>query len=218
MTEKSRKADGAGMLSRRDAIVGALALTAGSLIASKPDVALAATGGTMYIGTDMVSTSITSITRRTAGADDISYAFLNHNLGDQHIGVYGSPTDQAGAESVGVYGLASSASHYGVRAEHYDMEGVALLATNPSGTALVVDGKAKFFRSGIGLVSKGRASKTVTVPSGLNTRSRFIVTLMSDGGSGVYLKYAGLRNATQFKVVLTKKSTKATKFSWMVTD
>ena len=196
------------VISRRDAIIGALALAAGSLIASAPEVALAADGGTMFIGSNMVSGSPTSITRRTVpGSDDLSYVFLNHNLGDQHIGVYGSPTWQAGAESIGVYGLANTAGHYGVLAEHDD-----------GGTALKVVGKASFQRSGRSSVSKGKASKTVTGLSGVATTSMILVTLQGSGGSGVYLKYAARVSSTSFKVVLNKACTSAAKFAWMIVD
>ena len=209
-------------ISRRDAIVGALALAAGTLIASKPDVALAANGDTMLQGRLMYDTAATQLTRYDpailGGINDVSYAILNHNLGDQHIGVYGSPTEQAGAESVGVYGLASGASHYGVHAKHYDMGGVALLATNHDGTAIVVDGKARFSRSGLVTVTKGHSTKTVTVYSGVATTSRILVTMQGDGGSGVYLRYATRTGATTFKIVLTKAATKSVKFAWMITD
>jgi len=219
---KGIKAAAPAVISRREAIMGALALAAGTLIASKPDIALATNGDTMRLGTLMYDTTYTSITRYDpailSGINDVSYVYLNHSLGDQHIGVYGAPTDQAGPLSVGVYGLASKADHYGVQAEHSDAAGVALRATNPGGIGIVVEGKSKFSRSGLVTVTKGHSTKTVTVSSGVATTSRILVTLQGNGGSGVYLKYATRTSATTFKVYLTKSASKSVKFAWMITD
>jgi len=208
------------VMSRREAIVGALALAAGTLLASRPGVALAANGEAMLQGRLMYDTAATQLTRYDPnnGNKDVSYCVLNHNWGDQHVGVYGSPTEQAGAASTGVYGLAVKAGHYGVQAEHSDTAGVALRATNPGGIGIVVEGKSKFSRSGIGTVSKGSSTKTVTVATGVGTSSRILVTLQGYGGSGVYLKYATRASATAFKVVLTKSASRSVKFAWMITD
>ena len=202
-TEGSRTAG--AVVSRRDAIMGALALAAGTLIASKPDVALAADGSTMYVGTDMASTSPTSITRRSPGAVDLSYVFLNHNLGDQQIGVYGAATDASAAGSTGVYGLAGIAAGYGVQAEN-----------TGGGTALRVLGKAEFQTSGRSSVSKGKSSRTVTGLVGINATSMILVTLQGDAGSGVVLRYASRVSSTSFKVVLNKAATKKVTFAWFI--
>ena len=194
------------VVSRREAIIGALALAAGSLIATRPEPALANDGQAMYIGAGMVSTAITSITRRvTPAGDDLSYAFLNHNLGDQQLGVYGGVTATGGAESTGVYGLASLKGQYGVQAENAD-----------GGTALRVLGKAEFQMSGLSKVTKKHSTKTVPVPLGLSSTAMILVTLQGSGGSGVYLKYAKRVDATSFKVVLNKKATSTVTFAWMV--
>ena len=208
------------VMSRREAIVGALALAAGTLLASRPGVALAANGEAMLQGRLMYDTAATQLTRYDPnnGNKDVSYAVLNPNWGDQHAGVYGSPTADAGGASVGVYGLAVKVGHYGMQAEHSEAAGVALRATNPSGTGIVVEGKAKFSRSGLGTVSKGKSSKSVTVASGVATTSRILVTMQGDGGSGVYLRYATRTGATTFKIVLTKSAAKTVKFAWMLTD
>lgn len=199
------------VISRREAIVGALALAAGSLIATRPDVALAANGQAMVQGTLMYDTAYTALTRYDpsiqGGINDVSYCILNHNLGDQHIGVYGSPTEQAGAASTGVYGLAVKADHYGVQAEN--LEG---------GTALRVIGKAEFQRSGRSSVSKGKSSKTVTVSSGVSTSSMILATLQGSGGSGVYLKYVRRLNDTSFRLYLTKHATSTVTFAWMIVE
>lgn len=199
------------VISRRDAIVGALALAAGTLIASKPDAAFAADGDTMRVGTDMVSTVATSITRRDPailfGINDLSYAFLNHSFGDPQVGVYGGVSDVAAVESVGVLGLASSTGQFAVQAEHVN-----------GGTALKVIGKAEFQRSGRSSVSKGKSTKTVTGLSGVATTSMILVTLQGSGGSGVYLKYAARVSSTSFKVVLSRACTSSVKFAWMIVD
>jgi hypothetical protein len=198
------------VITRRDAIVGALALAAGTLLASKPDAALAANGDFMHVGTAMDSTTFTSITRHDPsliGIDEVSYVFLNHNLGDQQVGLYGAVTDRSALDSLGIYGLASVTGQCAVQAENID-----------GGTALRVLGKTEFARSGTGTVTKGHSTKTVTVYSGVATTSRILVTLQGDGGSGVYLKYAARSGASSFKVVLTKAAAKSVKFAWMITD
>jgi hypothetical protein len=193
------------VISRRDAIVGALALAAGSLLASKPELALAANGDPMHVGTDMVSTTWTSITRRDLSANDLSYAFLNHSFGAQQVAVYGGVTAVGAAESMGVYGLASLAGQYGVQAENTD-----------GGTALKVMGKAEFQTSGRSSVSKGSTTKTVTGLAGIASTSMILVTLQGDAGSGVVLRYATRVSSTSFKVVLNKAATKKVAFAWFI--
>ena len=195
------------IITRRDAIVGALALAAGTLLASKPDAALAANGDFMHVGTAMVSTTYTSITRRDLLANDLSYAFLNHNLGDQQIAVYGGASDQAAAESTGVYALASLDGQYGLQAEN-----------SGGGTALKVIGKAQFERSGRSSVAKGSSTKTLSGLSGIAATSMILVTLQGDAGSGVVLRYASRVSSTSFKVVLNKAATKKVTFAWLIVD
>ena len=209
---KESEAASPAVISRRDAIVGALAVATGTLVASKPDVAQAASGDTMYVGTDMVSTTITSVTRQTTDPvpDDLSYAFLNHNWGDQEVGLYGGVTALGAAGSTGVYGLASLKGQYGVQAENVD-----------GGTALKVLGKTQFQRSGKSTVTKGHSTRTVTVPvwrGGVGTGSMIHVTLQGSGGAGVYLRYASRLSSSTFHVVLNKAATKTVSFAWFITD
>lgn len=209
---RGSEAAAGAVLSRRDAIVGALAVATGALVASKPDVARADSGDPMIVGTDMTSTSITSITRRTTDVlpNDLSYAFLNHNWGDQQVGLYGAVTELGSAGSTGVFGLASRKGQYALQAEHDD-----------GGTALKVLGKTEFQRSGMSTVTKGHSTRTVTVPAwqgGVGSGAMIHVTMQGSGGAGVYLHYASRLSSTTFHVVLNKAAKKTVSFAWLITD
>jgi hypothetical protein len=85
----------------------------------------------------------------------------------------------------------------------------------PGAPALSVDGVMAFSRAGRGSVPKKKQSVTVAVPSGLSASSLILVTLQNAPG-GVVLAYAARTDATHFKVMLSKKTTATTYFSWFV--
>jgi hypothetical protein len=204
------KSDGT-ILSRRQAILGALALAAGSLVVTRPDTASAAVGDVMRVGDALLTDGPTTITRTSDGTGlgtPISYAAFNGSMGGGTAwGVRGTAGTGSSPEGAGIWGDGHAAHVYGVRADHH-----------ADGTALRVNGKASFSRSGYDSVPKRHSTKTVTVASGVNSGSMFLVTLQGSGGSGVYLKYATLASATTFKVVLNKKATKTVRFAWMIVD
>jgi hypothetical protein len=207
---KGNGTPGGNVVSRRDAIVGALALAAGALVASKPDAAQAA--NYEQLTTWGYETALECDTLATGAGTHVSQAVFNRGanfLPDYAVqGVQGLVWPGAPADSSGVTGFAYIPGHVGVYAANND----------PTGVGLKVYGKTSFMRSGTGTVAKNTASRTVTVTSGVNSGSKILATLQGNGGTGVYLKYAAMTSATTFKVYLTKACTKAVRFPWMVTD
>jgi hypothetical protein len=201
-------------ISRRDAIMGALALATGTLVASAPDVALAANGQALTAG-GLAYTSQETLIHLTSNATDqasiMSSAIFNR-FGTSSNGIVyavsGDVQNTAAAGSVGVWGKAWGTGQTGMQAE----------SSHANGTALRVLGRTSYSRSGMGTVAKHAASRTVTVPTGVDTASKLLVTLQGNPGTGVYLRYAARTGATTFKVYLNKAATRAVKFAWMVTD
>ena len=210
----SRGSDAAepAVLSRRDAIIGALALAAGALVASKPGTARASTGDTVTAGHTTYASSGTDLFLSTnglpTGGDDWSYAMMNRNglIGAPVQAFAGEPMPAAPAGSSGVWGNAISASHYGVVARH----------DSAAGVALKVEGKASFSRSGKATISKGHASKTVSGLNNITTGSIILVTLQGSAGSGNHVRWAKRLSATSFQVVLTKAASVNVTFGWLI--
>ena len=86
------------------------------------------------------------------------------------------------------------------------------------GTALRVEGRATFSRSGRASVSKRHSTRTVTVASGgIASDALILVTLQASAGGGVYVRYARRTSATTFQVVLNKAATTSTAtFAWII--
>jgi len=205
-----------GVMSRRDAIMGALALAAGTLIAAQPDVALASNGQTLTAG-NMFYTSNETIVHLspTPAIPDpsstiISSAILNRNgaFGGPIQAVYGSVDPGASAGSVGVEGMAWGPGLVGMHAQHWQSAGIALR----------VVGKAQFSRSGKRTIPKGKSVLTVSGVANIETTSMIMVTLQNSGGSGVYLKYAQRVSSTSFKVSLSRACASPVTFAWMIVD
>ncbi|HET6351671.1 MAG TPA: hypothetical protein VFG89_06045 [Coriobacteriia bacterium] len=93
---------------------------------------------------------------------------------------------------------------------------VAFQAPAAGATALAVTGAVTFDRSGKAKVAKGKASAKVTVPGGIAKTASVLCTAQNSGGSGVVIKYAKRVSATQFQIVLNKKTTSAMTVAWMV--
>ena len=203
---------GGTVLSRRDAIVGALALAAGALIASKPEVAAANSGDAIVAGTINLSAGTTYLWRTSNGFlnpvySEVELGGATDNVG-AHRAVSGHVNALAGTAATGVRGSADAAGQFGVIGEN----------TAPGGTALRVNGRASFSRSGRHSIPKGQSAHTVTGVADIATNSMILVTLQGSGGTGVYLKYAARVSATSFKVVLSKACTSAVTFAWMILD
>jgi hypothetical protein len=191
------------VISRREAIIGALALAAGSLIA-KPEIARAATDVPVYVGQDNPATAGTVIARMSDTAF-LSLTGLGMNDGTRSYAVDGE-TLNGGAGSAGAYGHTAVAGHVGVLARH-----------SGGGTALEVDGRVHFSRSGSSTFSKGGSYRTVTVSSGVSTTDLILVTMQGSAGTGVYVRYAKRYSATSFRVYLNKAATTSTAtFAWLI--
>jgi len=208
---KGMEAATPAVMSRREAIIGALALAAGTLIAAKPEAAHAANGQSVTTG-GIFYTSAETIVYLTSNATDtgnmVSGAMLNRNgfMGGPNQAVAGSVYSSAPAGSAGVWGKAWGSAQIGVQA-----------ANSVAGaTALKVEGKVELSRSGRATVSKRHSTRTVTVASGIDAAALILVTLQSSPGSGVYLKYAKRTSATTFKVYLNKAATSTVTFAWMI--
>jgi hypothetical protein len=119
------------------------------------------------------------------------------------MGVWGRPTNSS-ANGDGVWGEATA--------------GVGVKAKATTGTALKVEGKASFTRSGVASIARKKSSVTFAVPGGVTGSSRFLVTMQGSLGSGVYIAYAQRSGTTKLKVALNKKSTKKASVAWMVLD
>jgi hypothetical protein len=198
-------------LTRRDAIVGGLALAAGALFGTRPDPASAANGTTVTVGGLNIGTVGTIFWRTDTGAIGPVYSqamLAGPNFGGSHRGLEGEVYAPAGNAAVGVRGSGAAAGQFGVLAEN----------AAAGGTALRVNGVASFSRSGRSTISKGKSSMTVAGLTGITTNSMILVTLQGSAGSGVYLRYATRLDAMSFRVVLSKAATSAVSFAWLVLD
>lgn len=197
------------VMSRREAIVGALALAAGTLIAAKPEAAIAMDGQSIVIGGENSAASQTLLMRTPSG--ELSYpnaetmAYFNFYAGSHHA-IGGWLGSSASAGSSGVYGRAVDPTQFGITAQNVANGGIALN----------VQGGIALSRSGKTTVTKRHSTRTVTLGSGIDPAALILVTLQSSPGSGVYLKYARRTSATTFKVYLNKAATSTVTFGWMI--
>jgi len=212
---KTAEAAAPAVMSRREAIVGALALAAGSLMAMRPEAAIAATGDPVSVGEIALGASATYVWRTATGLIGPGSPVLTQaafNAEDfsthAHRGIEGLAFAASGAAAAGVRGAAESSGQYGV------------LAENPAAgaTALRVNGAASFSRSGRATISKGHSTRTVTVPSGLKSSAMILVTLQGSAGTGNHVRYAKRISSTSFKIYLTKASAYTVSCAWMIID
>jgi len=128
-------------------------------------------------------------------------------------GVHGS---SSGSGKCGVYGV-NSASGCGVLGDTASGTGVMARATS-GGTALKVEGRTTFTRSGNSWFPKGQSKVVIKIPGGVSANSKFLVTMQSSPGAGVFLSYVTRDGSTGMKVRLNKASTAKASFAWMVLD
>ena len=198
-----------GLVSRRDAIMGALALAAGTLMATRPEEAKAANGDSVVAGSITIGASPTYVWRTATGylGPVYSQAALNWDNGaGAHHAVDGEVYALAGAAGAGIRGTAASVGQFGVLAEH----------KAAAGTALRVNGVASFSRSGRKTILKGRSGATVTGLTNIGTGSLILVTLQGSAGTGNYVRYAQRVSDTSFKVALTKPASSTVSFAWLI--
>jgi hypothetical protein len=116
-------------------------------------------------------------------------------------GVYGYATgyeQRPAAEAIGVYGRAT--------------QGTAVYAhADPAGTALRVNGRASFSRSGLVSVSAGRTSVSKTV-AGM-TSSSLVFAVVKTGDGGAWVRKAATTTG-KFTVYLNKAASTTTTVAW----
>jgi hypothetical protein len=198
-----------GVISRRDVIVGGLALAAGALIAAKPEEAMAINGDTVEAGELTASQSPTFLLHTDSGAllsPESSWALLAGSYAGIEYGLEGRVFAHSAGVGVGVHGSAQTVSQYGVLAEN----------TASGGIALKVNGLAQFSRSGKATIAKGHTSKTVSGLSNISTGSMILVTLQGSAGTGRYVRYAKRASSTSFTVYLNTSSAYDVSFAWMI--
>jgi hypothetical protein len=199
----------AAVITRRDAIIGALALAAGALVATKPETAAAANGSAVSVGMIHAGTAPTVFWCTTTGNLGPTYSqamIAGPNPSGKHRGLDGEVYALAGSAAVGVQGSASALGQYGVVANH----------SVAGGTALQVNGKAVFSRSGTGTIPKGSSYKTVTGLAGIGNGAFVLATLQGNPGTGVYLKFARRVDAGTIRVYLNKAAPNAVTFAWFI--
>ena len=106
------------ILSRRDAIIGGIAMAAAALFARKPDTASAANGSPVVVGGLHAGTQATIFWRTDTGnlGQIYSQAMLSgpDPASGQHRGLDGQVYGFGGSDAVGVRGSAAGAGQYGV--------------------------------------------------------------------------------------------------------
>jgi len=117
------------------------------------------------------------------------------------IGVQGSNSQQGG---IGVYGSAGSS-------------GTGVYATNPSGVALAVNGRAQFSRSGRITVPAGQSSATATGVS--LTSTSLVMATMQQRRAGISIEAAVPDTAaSSFTVHLSKAVSSDTVVAWFIVN
>ncbi len=203
------------VLSRREAIVGGLALAAGSLLALKPKTAAAADGDIVHVGGWHTGNDATTFQRTSSSGPTDSEVSLNDLYYGAHFGVKagvfgnalpGSAAVKAEAYGDGKYGVYATAS--GAATGVYAASG---------GTALDVIGVAKFSRSGKITIPKGQKSATVTLQNGaIATTAIILATLQGSAGVGNHIRWAKRQSATKFQVILTKAASVNVSCGWFI--
>lgn len=145
-------------------------------------------------------------------------------LGDTYgvTGTAGGPQGVAGVmgegSPIGVLGNGGNGTATGVRGE--SGLGVGVCAVSPQGLALKVEGRAKFQRSGLATIAKGRSYVDVTVPGGVRSNTMVVATLQSNR-PGVFVSSASpLVSAGKVRIRLSRVAsrTSITKVAWLALD
>ncbi len=129
-------------------------------------------------------------------------------------GVFGA----SDATGTGVYGFSGASvpaapAHTGVFG--YSDSGTGVYARAATGTALYVNGKAKFSRSGRATIGSGKSSLVVTL-AGVTTASLVFAVLYSNR-SGRYVR-AVAPTTGKFTIYLNAAVTSSTYVSWFVVN
>ena len=128
-------------------------------------------------------------------------------------GVYGATTVELNPNERGVYGKATQGQ--GVRGEATN--GIGVYATATTGTALWVNGKAVFSRSGRATVASGHSYVDVTVTGGLAGTPLCFANLMTyRSGVSVAAVRPNYPSTGKVRIYLNKAVTASTYVAWMV--
>lgn len=165
------------------------------------------------------------------GAGPASQGYLGGSLHEENpVGVYGHVSS---ADAYAVYGeglgtsgylaaLTRGASGYsehflGVEGMSYDGVGGQFSTVDPAGTALSVNGRAAFSRSGRITISAGKSYADVPVSGGLKGTPLCFATVMSYR-PGIYVTMVRPRYPTAgtLRIYLNKAPTAATYVAWLV--
>jgi hypothetical protein len=176
-------------------------------------VGLDQTGTEVGAGVSGLSGAGTGVVGSSASGDGVvgtsggGFGVLGDSTGDD--GVHGTTT--ADTKS-GVAGIDSSAGGgYGLYGR--SASGTGVLAASPSGTALKVEGKVTFSRSGLATIAKGKTS--VTIPLAGVTTSTLVLATLQQVLNGVLI--AGAVPATDsFTIYLSGAPTANLKVAWFV--
>jgi hypothetical protein len=181
------------------AAIGAAAAVAVDAL-GRPPAVLAGVDGDVVLGTENRSTNQTSILNDSAASGATAFKGWTYGTG---VGVDGT-----------------SLLGTGIRGETADVNGIAGSFVAPTGgTALQVDGKARFGRSGVATLAKGRSYVAVTVAGGLTNSSIVLAVIQVDrpgvAVSGVRRNYP---SAGKARIYLTKvaSTTTTTPIGWFV--
>jgi hypothetical protein len=213
--------------SRRALLTGAAgsaaALAAGALA---PATALAGSDGDVVLGAENASTSPTRITNSTSGSTAFSASVVEGFgvVGDGDIGVVGSGRlgvlgDSVTVHGAGVYGYGEAAgcgvfgAVGGAPPYPAGNVGVQAVATEATGIALRVDGKAKFSRSGRLAVSSGKSSVVKTL-AGVTTSS-IIIAVLQQVETGTWIR-AAVPGTGKFTVYFNKALPSSSVVGWFV--
>jgi hypothetical protein len=215
--------------------LGAAAATAASALRG-PALVSAGNGDVVTVGGNLTGTQFTRIvcTGNPAfvGQSDAFSGFAGSSgsgagvSGDSTSGIgvagfgatFGVDGRSANTNGVGVRGFASatSGSTVGVVGRVDSPDGISVLARNTAGgSALVVEGKARFRRSGKATIKAGNASKKVTLAGVAG--SSMVLAVLAQNRAGRYVR-AVVPASGSFTIYLNNTVSSDTKVSWFVLD
>jgi hypothetical protein len=134
-------------------------------------------------------------------------------------GVQGYSETDAGVNGFGPLGVWAAGDSVGVTGNSTD--GTGVLAWSSNGTALQVDGKAKFARAGRVSVAAGKSHVDIVVGGGLTSTSIVLATLQTyRAGVAVAAVRANYPSAGKARIYLTKvgSTSSGTWVGWFVAE
>lgn len=219
MADKNRRRSRRALLG--GAAAGAAVIAAEGLHATS---ASAADGDPIILGAPNEAVNTTRIDSKEAAlyarSNTDDGALIGENQAQDGYGVRAT-SPYIGVNAVGGKFGTYAVSDYGTGVYGLTYDGVALAARTavPQGTALQVDGTAKFSRSGVAIVPVGRKEATVT--GVLLTAASIVLATVQQyrPGSGVSLR-AAIPDAAgnRFRLLLTEAAREDTRVGWFVVN